>query len=218
MDAKTLEALGGKVRKVTIPYSRKVWSDKKGSVGSEPAAEVDIGADADADAVVDATYEWLKEIVKRNIGAVMREVLEPQQAVAVTAEQAAAEPILFPSEEPSVPFGPPPPPPAPVPLAAVLAPVAEVEIVTLDAPTCAHIFEGGEHRFKVFGGAWKKFGVSAYPEVLAMYNIVGWETWPVCKIGRTGAEPENRFALPGGFQKVKVEVKDNKPQRVHSFK
>jgi len=205
MDAKTVESLGGKITKVIVSYDRKVWRDKKGSVGGSVSAEVSVGTDADADAVVNAVYDWLKEAHKRNTEAVMRDVIQSD------AESSPEQPPLPPPAPASSPTAAPVPPPAP-------APASEVNIVTLDAPTCAHVFDQGEHRFKVFGGAWKKFGVSAYPEVLAMYNIVGWESWPICKISRAGAEPLNHFALPGGFQRVEVEVKDNKPQRVHSFK
>jgi len=195
MDAKTLEVLGATVRKVAVDYNRKVGDGDFGSIGASMSVEASLAAEADGDVAANALYEWCKAVVARNL-----------QPDAVAARKHPATVV-------AAPVAPPPP---------VAQPVQqpELSIVTLDAPNCAHVFDQGEDRFKVFGGAWKKFGVSVYPEVLAQYpQLAGWEAWPVCKIGKQGAEAENRYALPGGFQKVEVEVNaEGKPQRVHSFK
>ena len=195
MDAKLLESLGATVTTVAVEYNRKVGDGNFGSVGASMTAEANLVAGADPDVAANGMYEWCRAVVARN--------LKPE---AVAAREHPATVV-------AAPVAPPPP---------VAQPVQrpELSIVTLDAPTCAHVFDQGEDRFKVFGGAWKRFGVSVYPEVLAEYpQLAGWEAWPVCKIGKQGAEAENRYALPGGFQKVEVEVNaEGKPQRVHSFK
>ena len=200
MDAKTLEVLGATVRKVAVDYNRKVGDGDFGSIGASMSVEASLAAEADGDVAANALYEWCKAVVARN--------LQPDAVAARAAQKQAVQP---PPEAPTS-ANPVPMPPPGTPESS------EIEIVTLDGATCAHIFDQGEHRFKVFGGAWKKFGVPTYSEVLEHYKILGWDTWPVCKVGKNGAEAENRFSLPGGFQKVEVEVKDGKPLRVHSFK
>ena len=195
MDAKTLEVLGATVRKVAVDYNRKVGDGDFGSIGASMSVEASLAAEADADVAANALYEWCKAVVARNLqpDAV---AARKHPATVVAAPVAPPSPVAQPVQQP------------------------ELSIVTLDAPNCAHVFDQGENRFKVFGGAWKKFGVSVYPEVLAQYpQLAGWEAWPVCKIGKQGAEAENRYALPGGFQKAEVEVNEvGKPVRVHSFK
>jgi hypothetical protein len=193
MDTETLAKIGATVTELTVAYSRKVWRDKVGSIGVDVGAKAQVAPNADPVAVENAVFEFVREAAQRNVGGQMQQIVH-------SAEEASPE-------------QPPLPPPVP-------APAAEVEIVTLDAPTCAHVFDQGEDRLKVFGGKWKQWGVSAYPEVIAAYpQLAGWEKWPVCKIGSRGAEIENRFALPGGFQKVQVEVnKEGKPLRVHGFR
>ena len=73
MDQKTLEKMGGKVKWIEVPFtttglSATTGKDKWQSISSETiVARVDVGAEAEAEAVFNATQEWLKQIaVKAN--------------------------------------------------------------------------------------------------------------------------------------------------------
>lgn len=212
MDKDVLATLGATVMKVSVEYNRKVGDGNFGSIGASMTVEASIAAGADPDAAANGLYEFCKTAVVRN--------LKPE---AVAARESVSHPAVPGPVQPQAPIPPPSAPVAQTPPVAQVAqhPIqaAELDIVTLDAPLVAHVVDQGESRLKVFGGAWKKFGISVYPEVIAQYGIVGWEQWPVCKVSKTGAELGNRYALPGGFQRVEVEVgKDGKPQRVHAFR
>lgn len=63
MDYKAIEEMGGKVVKATLSYSFKRWNSEQ-TAGGELGAEVDIGTDADPEAVISATFVWLRDQVK----------------------------------------------------------------------------------------------------------------------------------------------------------
>ncbi len=205
MDSQTLKSLGVQVREIAQEYKRVISDGSYGSVSAGSVVTYTVRADTELDTQTAAVTEWQKA----QAAGVIKPVLE-----AVAARESVSHSALVAAAPAPAPNAPPVAPPA-APIQAV-----ELSIVTLDAPNCAHVFDQGEDRFKVFGGAWKKFGVSVYPEILAQYpQLAGWEAWPVCKIGKQGAEAENRYALPGGFQRAEVEVNaEGKPLRVHGFR
>ena len=67
MDSETLNKIGGKVKWIEVPYTTTKLSVETGknkwqtAGGDTIIARVDIGSEADPDAVLRATREWLKE-------------------------------------------------------------------------------------------------------------------------------------------------------------
>jgi len=156
------------------------------SVGGEFAVEVFIGTDADPEATISATYVWLKQLAH----SCMKEELEAVRNVTQSA--------------------------APKPQASAPVQADGVDDVVLDDCRLGHTVFNGKSSLKVFGGQYRKYGVTVWDEVAAEYpDLLGYQEWGVTPIGKDGVEDQQYLQkLPDGFSKAIVQVVGGKPKRV----
>jgi len=156
------------------------------SVGGEFAVDVTIGTDADPEATITATYVWLKQLAH----SVMKDDLESVRVVTQSApkqqQQAAPEQA------------------------------AGVDDVVLDDCRVGHTTFNGKSSLKVFGGQYRKYGVTMWDEIASNYpDLIGYQEWGVTPIGAGGVEDQQYLQpLPDGFTKAIVQVVGGKPKRV----
>ena len=155
MDAETLKALGAKVRGISVTYSRKIWGDIGGSLGAEIGLEADVNDAADYEAVANALYESAKNLAADN----MKPALEAMQKVR-DVPQPKQEAYMLPSEPPGLPEP-----------ERVQVDDSGAEYKTFECDHFTVHEMDGKRSAKIFGGAYKKFGVRAYPEVMATAGV-----------------------------------------------
>ena len=201
MDAKTLADLGGEVREISVIHSRKVSTGHSSKVSDGNFGNTgDMDADSvgetfgvtitidpatspeDIDAVARAAQLYCKVAVDAAIGP-MKPVLTgpltpltPQEMFGEAKRAAIIVDAL--GREAPAPATPSAPPPE-----AERIPDGDgtADIRKLPGPlTIAHVVsEKGTHYCKVYGGVFTKFGITAWPEVMEIDGIRGWQTWEI---------------------------------------
>ena len=153
MDGETLKTLGAQVKEFSINYSRKVWREGD-SLGGDWSVTCSLAPNADPDAAMNAAYEYIKEVARRNMAPAMTaivtksEVPQPHLAFGDTEPDLPQPPLLEETREPFIED-------------------AETETFKVDRITVEYSKSGNKYA-KVKGGKWTKYGVVAWKEVLAL--------------------------------------------------
>lgn len=193
MDSETLKKMGAIVREFTVPYYRKVWKDGD-SLGGDWGITCDVAPGADVDAAMDAAYEYIKEVARRNMAPAMTAIVTksaPELPRLVEAEDMSQSPL----------------PSMPVPIEETREPVVgDSETETFDVDTIKITDEGpGRKYVKAKGGKWSKYGVTVYSEVLA---DMGWDLDDIAA---------GEYKAPKGLRAVAL-LEGGKPKKVLEWK
>jgi uncharacterized protein Veg len=199
VDSKTLEALGGKVTKLTVQSGRKLTDGNWGSLEASFVFEIEVSPDTDPAALAIAGYEFAKALVNQTVVADGM-ALQAQNAGKTGSKQAQEAPQKASGaagyqkahQEPTrTPAG-----------------AEDKEFRTVDAEYFeVEVGADNIRKAKVFGGPYKKFGVRCYPEPLEAVGI----DVAILEAGK--------FAMPDGFTKMKVVLNEQgNPKKVWSLK
>ena len=168
MDQETLEKIGGKVKWIDVPYTTTKLSVETGknkwqtAGGDTITARVEVGSEADPEAVFNATREWLKQLAVEANEATLKTLNKAYKAyhqpVAHGALPSETEPVLR---------------DAPVAKTAPVAqpaqqPTPQSGDLTFPVETLSVEVKGGKRYVKAKGGNFKVYGVNVWPEVLAL--------------------------------------------------
>ena len=158
MDKETLEKLGGTISWIEVPYTTTGLSvttgkDRWQSIGSETiVCRVEVGSEADPQAVFNATREWLKLLaIDAN-----KDVLANLNTAYKAYHQGTPkppEPVLR---------------DAPKKEAAQPSDGTVPGDLTFPVETLSVEVKGGKRYVKAKGGNFKMYGVNVWPEVLAL--------------------------------------------------
>lgn len=156
MDKEAVDKLGAIVTKISVSYSRKVWSDAKGSEGAEFGLEADTPAGADIDAVGDALYAYAKAVATRNLapdlkahqGAAALAKAHVDEVAAVREGNATPEPAHIKMDDDG----------------------NEYEYIKV-AGLSVQFTQTGKKVGKVKGGPYTKHGVTVWPEILKTVGV-----------------------------------------------
>ena len=205
MDSETLNKIGGKVKWIEVPYTTTKLSVETGknkwqtAGGDTIIARVDIGSEADPDAVLRATREWLKE-------------------KAVEANKVTMDKLLVlynkyhkPTPVPSVPELPKtatePHKPAPTKTGPAPTVGSDEAVFDVDSILIEVMPDGVTKTAKAKGGRWTKYGVKVWDEVLLLPPL----EWTLQELD------VGDYGPPKGLQAIVMMV-DDKPKKVTAWK
>ena len=198
VDVKTLEALGGRVSKITVNSGRKLTDGNWGSIEGSFVFEIEASPDADPAALALAGYEYAKALVNQTVVADGM-ALQAQNVGKAGSKQVPEAPQKAPG---AAQYQKAPQEPTRTPAGA-----EDKEFRTVDAEYFeVEVGADNIRKAKVFGGPYKKFGVRCYPEPLEAVGI----DVAILEAGK--------FAMPEGFTKMKVVLNEQgNPKKVWSF-
>ena len=184
VDSKTLEALGGKVTKLTVQSGRKLTDGNWGSIDASFVFEIEVSPDTDPAALAIAGYEFAKGLANQTVVA---------DGMALQAQNAGKTGSAKAQEGPQKPSGAAQYQKAPQEPTRVPAGAEDKEFRIVDAEYYeVEVGADNIRKAKVFGGPYKKFGVRCYPE-------------PLEQLGVDLATLEaGKFAMPDGIVRMKV--------------
>ena len=202
MDSETLNKIGGKVKWIEVPYTTTKLSVETGknkwqtAGGDTIIARVDIGSEADPDAVLRATREWLKEKAVEANKVTMDKLL--------VLYKAYHEPGVAPAKPP-VAKKPPVAQSAQQPVKT--EPQGDEDVFDVDSILIEVMPDGVTKTAKAKGGRWTKWGVKVWDEVLLLPPL----EWTLQELD------VGDYGPPKGLQAIVLMV-DDKPKKVTAWK
>jgi len=224
MDKETLKKLGGTVKWIEVPYevklSMETSKNKWESAGASAVMHVEVGAKADPETVYRATVEWLKELVTESAGKQMKLIIQHKKDGITPSPQPPTRVHVPPKEEvEEIPFikG-----KEPIQVAGeVRTPIDDAgnEVCLMNVESIeVEYTPGGEKRAKVKGktqdypsetwpykGNFTKYGVVAWPEVLAEIDF------------DLDSRDAAKYVMQPGYV-AEVQIVDGKPKKITGFR